>query len=59
MRDMATKQGLGPSTFARIVLTSVTERAGNLPKRITLEELRDALAKSLPQSVKDKVSPEI
>ena len=50
LRDIAAKQGLGPSTFAQIVLTSVIDCGGNLPKRITSEELRDALVKTLSQS---------
>lgn len=54
LRDVAAKQGLGPSTFARVLLTSATELGGKLPKIVTLDELKDILEQALPQSVKDK-----
>ena len=42
LRDLAAKQGLGPSTFARIVLTSAIEQQ-SLPNHITVDKLRDIL----------------
>lgn len=54
LRDIAAKQGLGPSTFARLLLTSAMERGGRLPKTITFDELKDTLEQGLPQAVKDK-----
>lgn len=54
LRDVAAKRGLGPSTFARIVLTSVTEHEGELPQVITVDELKTAFANSMTQAVKDK-----
>ncbi len=54
LRDIAAEQGLGPSTFARLVLTSVVENRGKLPKRFTLEQLKDYVEENLSPSVKDK-----
>ncbi len=55
LRDVAAKQGLGPSTFARTVLTSVVNRGGEMPKRVvTLTEFREALERNLPQSIIDR-----
>ena len=42
LRDIATKQGVGPSTFARIVLTSEINK-DILPRRVALEELLNAM----------------
>jgi antitoxin component of RelBE/YafQ-DinJ toxin-antitoxin module len=49
---LAAEQGLGPSSFARLILMSVIEQRGKLPKRISLEELRKMLEEITPQSVK-------
>jgi antitoxin component of RelBE/YafQ-DinJ toxin-antitoxin module len=54
LRQIAAQHGLGPSTFARLVLTAAIAQQGRLPRRVTLDELRDILETSLPQSVKDK-----
>src|SRR3990170_4853612 len=54
LRDIAAKQGLGPSTFARIVLASAIEQQSKVPKRITVEQLKNALEENLPQPVKEK-----
>ncbi len=58
LRNIAARQGLGPSTFARLILTSVIEHQSKLPKFITLDQLKDmlkdVLENKLPQSVKDK-----
>ncbi len=54
LEKLAAEQGLGPSTFARLILTSVIERKEKLPKHLTLNELEDALEKNLPQSIKEQ-----
>lgn len=54
VRDIAAKQGLGPSTFARLVLTEAIERKGSLPKAITSDELMSTLADNLSQADKDQ-----
>ena len=54
LRDVAARHGLGPSTFARIVLTSTIEPQSKLSKVITWGELKNRLAENLPQPVKDK-----
>ncbi len=54
LRDAAAKQGLGTSTFARLVLTSAIERRSQLPKRMTLDRLKEALEENMPQPVKDR-----
>jgi len=54
LRDVAAKQGLGPSTYARIVLTSAIEHQSKSPKMITLDELKYKLSEKLPQTVKEK-----
>lgn len=53
LRNISAKQGLGPSTFARLVLTSIIEQK-QVPKYITLDQLKEALVTNLPQSVKEK-----
>jgi len=54
LRDIAAKRGIGPSTFARILLTSVIEHQSKLPKHVTLDDLQDALEANLPQPLKEK-----
>lgn len=54
LRDTAAKQGLGPSTFARLVLTQQVERDESMPKTLTLEKLKSALASNLSQVDKDR-----
>lgn len=54
LRDIAAGQGIGPSTFARLVLTAAIEQQSKLPRHVTLDELSDWLETSLPQPVKDK-----
>jgi Protein of unknown function (DUF3680). len=51
---LAAEQGLGPSSFARLILMAVIEQRGKLPKRITLDELRKMLEEITPQSVKEQ-----
>lgn len=54
LEKLAAEQGLGPSTLARLVLTSVIESEEKLPRNVTLDELRDILEKNLPQPLKDR-----
>lgn len=54
LRDIATERGLGPSTFARLLLTSVIKSGGKLPSSVTLKQLKDSLEMNLPQSIRDK-----
>ncbi len=51
---LAAERGVGPSTFARLILMSAIERGEKLPKRVTPDELKDVLEKNLPQSIKDQ-----
>jgi hypothetical protein len=53
LRDIAAKQGLGPSTYARIVLTSALERQGQ-PDMVTLTEIKDMLER-LPSKLATRV----
>lgn len=53
LRDVAAKQGLGPSTFARIVLTSAIERQ-NQPDIVTLAELKNMMENFLSQTATRK-----
>jgi hypothetical protein len=52
LRDVAAKQGLGPSTFARIALTSAIERQSQ-PDSVTLAEIKNMMENFLSQSTMD------
>jgi hypothetical protein len=54
LRDIAAKRGIGPSTFARLVLMSVIEDQSKLSKHITLDKLKDALEANLPPLLQEK-----
>lgn len=54
LRDIAAKQGVGPSTFARIVLTSTIERKDDLPEVVAARSLMSALENSLSHADKEK-----
>jgi len=54
LNKLAAEQGLGPSSFARLILMSVIEQGGKLPKRITLDEVKNMLEANLPQSIKER-----
>ena len=54
LRNLAAKQGLGPSTFARIVLASTIERQ-NYSRIMTLEQLKNGLETLFAGPMKDKV----
>jgi predicted DNA binding CopG/RHH family protein len=49
LRDVAAKQGLGPSTYARILLTSAIERQKQ-PEMVTLTEIKNMMENFLSQS---------
>lgn len=51
---LAAEQGLGPSSFARLILMSAIEQGGKLPKRITLDELKHMLEEITPRLTKDR-----
>ena len=51
---LAAERGLGPSSFARLILMSVIEQGGKLPKRITLDEVKNLLEEITPQLIKDR-----
>ena len=51
---LAAKQGLGPSSFARLILMSVIEQRSKLPKRITLDDLKNILEEITPQLIKNR-----
>jgi antitoxin component of RelBE/YafQ-DinJ toxin-antitoxin module len=53
LRDIAAKQGLGPSTFARMLLTSAIERQSQ-PDMVTLTELKNMMENFLSQPMMDK-----
>ena len=55
LRDVAARQGLGPSTFARLVLMAAVEQGSKPPTRKTLEEVFEALENNLSQETKDRV----
>jgi antitoxin component of RelBE/YafQ-DinJ toxin-antitoxin module len=54
---LAAKRGLGPSTFARLILVSVIEQEDKLPKVITPDQLKGALEsilEQMPQAIKER-----
>lgn len=51
---LAAERGLGPSSFARLILMSAIEQGGKLPKRITLDELKHMLEEITPRLIKDR-----
>jgi hypothetical protein len=52
LRDMAAKQGLGPSTYARILLTTTIKQSN--PGIVDLSEIKDILEK-LPAKVATRI----
>ncbi len=52
---LAAEQGLGPSSFARLVLMSVIEQGTKPIKHITLDELNN-MVEEIPQSIKEQVA---
>jgi hypothetical protein len=49
LRDMAAKQGLGPSTYARIILKSAIENKSQ-PEIVTLTEIKKMMENYLAQT---------
>ena len=49
LRDIAAKQGLGPSTYARMILTSTMERQGK-PDIVTLAEIKKMMESYLAKT---------
>ena len=54
LRDIAKEQGLGSSTFARLVLTQAMERKQILPHFVTLDKVIDRMTCGLSQADRDK-----
>lgn len=52
---LAAEQGLGPSSFARLVIMSVIEHGNKPTKHITLDELNN-MVDEIPQSIKEQVA---
>jgi hypothetical protein len=48
LRDIASKQGLGPSTYARMILSSAIERQRK-PDGVTLNEIKKMMEEFLSQ----------
>jgi antitoxin component of RelBE/YafQ-DinJ toxin-antitoxin module len=53
LRNIAAKQGLGPSTFARMLLTSAIERQSQ-PDIVTLTEIKNMMENFLSQPAMEK-----
>lgn len=53
LRDMAAKQGIGPSTFARMILTSAIEGRSQ-PDIVTLTEIKKMIEEHLSQTASSK-----
>jgi hypothetical protein len=58
LRQLAAKRGVGPSTLARIIITSAIDQGDTTRRQITLDEfagaMQQAMEGSLPQPVKGK-----
>jgi hypothetical protein len=55
LNELAAKQGMGPSTCARVLLVKAIEGKQNLPDLITQDEFKDLLEKSLTKETKERV----
>jgi predicted DNA binding CopG/RHH family protein len=53
LRDMASEQGLGPSTFARVVLSTIIQQNG-FPKRIPFDDFVNAISSRFSQEDMEK-----
>ncbi len=49
LRDMASKASVGPSTYARLILTAAIEQRKAAPKRLTVEELKQLMQDAIPK----------
>jgi hypothetical protein len=54
LRDVAARNGMGPSTFARFVINSAIEYQNRTPRSVTLQQIRDAFESSLPEPSRKK-----
>jgi hypothetical protein len=54
LRDVAAKNGMGPSTFARFVINSAIEYQNRTLRSISLRQLGDAFESSLPEPLRKK-----
>lgn len=54
LRDIAAKQGLLPSTFARIVLMSVISNEVLLPRQVTWDDIKKIAEEKMPEAVKER-----
>lgn len=58
LAKLAAERGLGPSTFARLILMSIIEYKEKLPKVITLDQLKEGfedILGQMPQAIKERV----
>ena len=55
LRDVAADKGMGPSTFARVVLSEAIEQKSMSPASKTLGEVMQALAGNLPAETRDRM----
>jgi hypothetical protein len=55
LREIAAHQGVGPSTFARLLLTTAIERQARLPKNKTLDDVMEELEKNFPHEMKERM----
>lgn len=56
LRDTAAQLGLGPSTFARLVLISALENPERWRKLVTLDQIKERLESNLTQDTKDLIA---
>lgn len=55
LRDLAAKQGVGPSTFARLILTEAMQKEGRVPKIKTMPEVVEAIKTNLSPEVRERM----
>jgi hypothetical protein len=52
---LAAKQGVGPSTFARLSLISAIEHSSMATKKLSLDDIKNVIVMNLPQSMKARI----
>ncbi len=55
LNELATKQGLGPSTFARRILTAAIEQENRPCVKKTIDEVMEAFDRNIPMDEKNKI----
>lgn len=55
LRDLAAKQGMGPSTFARLILTASIQKERKLPKVKTMPEIVETIKTNLSPEVRERM----